>query len=398
MPTASAIGRPWPTSISSRSTRTSSTSPIAATSASTPWTRGGWPPATRRLASAASGRRRRRSSVCAAASKGCGPWPSDTDGIAVIDTNDIDTGLKRIVADMSSYYLVGYYTKNAKLDGRFRKITVRVKRPGVNVRARRGYKAATAAELAPPKETAAKVSGPSPQIQAALAGITSSRASGRADIGRFRAPRQRHRRSGADVDGRGTRPRVAQGGLRHGRRHRGDCRRQRWHGALAGTRDVCAWRPHRGRGYRRRRPGWRRHRGAHAHQAEGRGRGASTDTAVVAAASLTSAAPLLWRRGPSTQMRFVADSRLAVHPCAIACAPTCWWPTPSSTVTALLLDRVGATIAVPVTAGSRADGAADVGHGGTGAGATGPQRIRVEDHRHRPRRPSDVYTGIRVVP
>ncbi len=47
----------------------------------------------------------------------------DTDGIAVIDTNDIDSGLKRIVADMSSYYLVGYYTKNAKLDGRFRKIT-----------------------------------------------------------------------------------------------------------------------------------------------------------------------------------------------------------------------------------------------------------------------------------
>ena len=80
----------------------------------------------------------------------------DTDGIAVIDTNDIDTGLKRIVADMSSYYLVGYYTKNAKLDGRFRKITVRVKRPGVNVRARRGYKAATAEELAPPRETSAK--------------------------------------------------------------------------------------------------------------------------------------------------------------------------------------------------------------------------------------------------
>ena len=54
----------------------------------------------------------------------------DTDGIAVIDTNDIDTGLKRIVADMSSYYLVGYYTKNAKLDGRFRKITRAGEAPG----------------------------------------------------------------------------------------------------------------------------------------------------------------------------------------------------------------------------------------------------------------------------
>jgi VWFA-related protein len=100
----------------------------------------------------------------------------DTDGMAVINTNDLDTGLTRIVADMSSYYLVGYYTKNAKLDGRFRKISVRVKRPGVNVRARRGYKAATAEELAPPKETATKPAGPSAEIQAALAGITSSRA------------------------------------------------------------------------------------------------------------------------------------------------------------------------------------------------------------------------------
>ena len=49
----------------------------------------------------------------------------------------------RIAADLSSYYLVGYYSTNAKLDGRFRSITVRVKRPGVSVRARRGYRALT---------------------------------------------------------------------------------------------------------------------------------------------------------------------------------------------------------------------------------------------------------------
>jgi VWFA-related protein len=69
-----------------------------------------------------------------------------TDGIAIVDTNKLGEGLQRVVADLSSYYLLGYYS-TAKLDGKFHAITVRVKRPGVQVRARRGYLAATAAEV-----------------------------------------------------------------------------------------------------------------------------------------------------------------------------------------------------------------------------------------------------------
>jgi len=65
---------------------------------------------------------------------------ADTDGTSVINTNNIDAALSRIVDDLSSYYLMGYYTTNTKLDGRFRSITVRVKRPGVTVRARKGYR------------------------------------------------------------------------------------------------------------------------------------------------------------------------------------------------------------------------------------------------------------------
>jgi len=64
-----------------------------------------------------------------------------TDGTAII-TNDIAGALRRVVADLSSYYLLGYYS-SGRLDGKFHSITVRVKRPGVRVRARRGYLAAT---------------------------------------------------------------------------------------------------------------------------------------------------------------------------------------------------------------------------------------------------------------
>jgi VWFA-related protein len=70
-----------------------------------------------------------------------------TDGVAVVDTNDLAKGLRRIVDDLTSYYLLGYYS-SGKLDGKFHSITVRVKQPGIQVRARRGYLANTEAAAA----------------------------------------------------------------------------------------------------------------------------------------------------------------------------------------------------------------------------------------------------------
>jgi len=64
-----------------------------------------------------------------------------TDGVAVLDTNNFAPALQRMTADLTSYYLLGYYS-TGKLDGKFHSISVRVKRPGVQIRARRGYLAA----------------------------------------------------------------------------------------------------------------------------------------------------------------------------------------------------------------------------------------------------------------
>jgi VWFA-related protein len=71
----------------------------------------------------------------------------NTDGVSVENANGLDAAISRIVDDQSSYYLIGYSSSNTKLDGRFRSITVRVKRADVKVRARRGYRGHTADDL-----------------------------------------------------------------------------------------------------------------------------------------------------------------------------------------------------------------------------------------------------------
>ncbi len=62
-----------------------------------------------------------------------------TGGFAVVDNNDPVPGIKQLVRENGSYYLLGYVPVNARAQGRFRKLEVRVNRPGVTVRARTGY-------------------------------------------------------------------------------------------------------------------------------------------------------------------------------------------------------------------------------------------------------------------
>lgn len=79
----------------------------------------------------------------------------NTDGRAIVNRNDLAGGMKQILRDSSAYYLLGYNSTSTATDGKFHEIKVRVKRSGVQVRARRGYWAFTAEDaqraLAPPK-------------------------------------------------------------------------------------------------------------------------------------------------------------------------------------------------------------------------------------------------------
>jgi VWFA-related protein len=63
----------------------------------------------------------------------------ETGGFAVLNQNDFRTAFSRILEDNSSYYVLGYYPANEKQDGRFRNVQVKVLKPGLKVRARRGY-------------------------------------------------------------------------------------------------------------------------------------------------------------------------------------------------------------------------------------------------------------------
>ncbi|MFB3855063.1 MAG: VWA domain-containing protein [Vicinamibacterales bacterium] len=64
---------------------------------------------------------------------------TETGGIAVVNQNDFSQALKRIDAETSDYYVLGYYSKNPDPLKRVRKIEVKVKRRDVDVWARKGY-------------------------------------------------------------------------------------------------------------------------------------------------------------------------------------------------------------------------------------------------------------------
>jgi VWFA-related protein len=64
---------------------------------------------------------------------------ADTGGKAFLDNNDFAPAFAQIQKDSSAYYVIGYHSTDTNRDGRYRKLTVKVNRPGVKVEYRKGY-------------------------------------------------------------------------------------------------------------------------------------------------------------------------------------------------------------------------------------------------------------------
>jgi VWFA-related protein len=87
-----------------------------------------------------------------------------TGGFATLNSNDFSTAFNRIVDENSSYYILGYYSTNEKRDGKYRAIDVRLaNRPGLVVRARKGYLAASGKT-----QTSAVATDGAPEVSAQL--------------------------------------------------------------------------------------------------------------------------------------------------------------------------------------------------------------------------------------
>jgi VWFA-related protein len=91
----------------------------------------------------------------------------ETGGFAAVNSNDFSNAFNRIRDENSHYYLLGYYPSNERRDGRFRRIEVRLTKPGLQVRARKGYVAPRGKPPAPAAAPTGK-DKPTPLLREAM--------------------------------------------------------------------------------------------------------------------------------------------------------------------------------------------------------------------------------------
>jgi hypothetical protein len=68
-----------------------------------------------------------------------GTLSHDTGGTAFFDSNDFAPAFAKVQADTSAYYAVGFVSTNPARDGRYRKLTIKINKPGIKLEYRPGY-------------------------------------------------------------------------------------------------------------------------------------------------------------------------------------------------------------------------------------------------------------------
>ena len=64
---------------------------------------------------------------------------SDTGGKAFFDSNDFAPAFAQVQKDSSAYYAIGFHSTDPRRDGKYRKLTIKVNRPGMKLDYRPGY-------------------------------------------------------------------------------------------------------------------------------------------------------------------------------------------------------------------------------------------------------------------
>ncbi len=64
---------------------------------------------------------------------------SDTGGKAFFDSNDFAPAFAQVQRDTSAYYAIGYHSMNLARDGKYRRLTIKINRPGIKLEYRPGY-------------------------------------------------------------------------------------------------------------------------------------------------------------------------------------------------------------------------------------------------------------------
>jgi VWFA-related protein len=90
-----------------------------------------------------------------------------TGGVSLVDSNNVVDGIDRAVRDASSHYVLSYEPGTAPKRNEYRQIEVKVRRPGLRVLARRGYRVAEA-PAPPPMSVPASLT---PQLRTLLAAV-----------------------------------------------------------------------------------------------------------------------------------------------------------------------------------------------------------------------------------